>query len=50
MPFFPFINDLSNSMKETDKMFADDTKLNSQISKVADCENRQDDLNTLEIW
>ena len=31
-------------------MFADDTNLYSQISKVADCENLQDDLNKLEIW
>ena len=37
-------------MAATAKMFADDTKLYSIISKVADYENLQDNLNQLEIW
>jgi len=37
-------------MKATAKMFADDAKLHSKISKVADWENLQCDLNKLEIW
>ena len=48
--FLLFINDLPNSMKATAKMFADDAKLHSKISKVADWENLQCDLNKLEIW
>ena len=35
--FILFTNDLSNSMKATAEMFADDTQLHSKISKH--CEN-----------
>ena len=38
----------SMNVNATAKIFADDTKLHSKISK--DCENLQCDVNKLEIW
>ena len=42
--------DLPDSIKATAKMFADDTKLYSNISTLADCEALQHDLNKLAVW
>ena len=48
--FVLYVNDLPDSVKATAKMFADDTKLYSTISTLADCETLQDDLNKLVVW
>ena len=44
-----YVNDLPDSVKATAKMFADDTKLYSNISTLSDCEALQDDLNKLAV-
>ena len=48
--FFLYVNDLLDSVKAMTKIFADDTKLCSNISTLADCEALQDDLNKLAVW
>lgn len=48
--FIIFVNDLPSSVVSTAKLFADDTKLYRQIISVSDCDNLQDDLNTLSAW
>ena len=48
--FLSFVDDLLDSVKATAKMFAEDTKLYSNISTLADCEALQDDLNKLAVW
>ena len=50
LPFLLYVDDLSDSVKATAKRFADDTKLYSNISTLADCEVLQDDLNKLAVW
>ena len=47
--FLLYVNDLPDSVNSTAKMFADDTKLYSNISTLADCEALQDDLNKLAV-
>ena len=48
--FFLYANDLPDSVKATAKMFADDAKLYSNISILADCEALQNNLNKLAVW
>ena len=47
--FLLYVNDLPDLVKATAKMFADDTKLYSNISTLADCEALQNDLNKLAV-
>ena len=48
--FLLYVNDLPSSVKAKAKMFADDTKLCSNISTLADSETLQDDLNKVAVW
>ena len=48
--FLTYINDLANGLTSTVKLFADDTLLYGVVVEDSDCDNRQDDLNKLEIW
>jgi hypothetical protein len=49
--FLLFVNDIPSSISSSvAKMFADDTKVYSQIESIADCDNLQCDLNALSAW
>ena len=48
--FLLFINDLSNCVKNSIKLFADDCKVYKPISSVNDCVSLQDDLNSVCAW
>ena len=48
--FVLYINDLPDTVKNYLKLFADDTKLFSQIDNANDCQLVQQDIDTLENW
>jgi len=48
--FMLFVNDLSDWVKSSIKMFADDTELWSTIRNASDGKTVQDDLNNLKNW
>ena len=48
--FLIFVNDIPASVETTAKMFADDTKLYSEIKNKSDCDTLQHDLNILSAW
>lgn len=48
--FLMYVNDIPDQVHSSVKMFADDTKVYSQIDNLSDCEDLQQDLNTLGAW
>ena len=48
--FLLFVNDIPASVNCTAKLFADDTKLYTEITNRTDCHNLQSDLNKLSAW
>lgn len=45
-----YVNDLPDCVNSTAKLFADDTKLYREIIDPDDCQEIQEDLNTLSAW
>ena len=48
--FLYYVNDMPSYVSNTAKMFADDTKLYSEVKDQQDCASLQDDLNALSFW
>ena len=48
--FLLYINDLSDNLQSTVKLFADDALLYGVITSDSDCDRLQDDLHKLEQW
>jgi len=48
--FLCFINDLSNNILSTVRLYADDVILYASINSIEDCHKLQKDLATLEKW
>ena len=48
--FLIYVNDLPDMVRNTIKMFADDTKLYNKIKTQQDCISLQDDLHALSEW
>ena len=48
--FLLYVNDLPDCVNSTAKLFADDTKLYREIIDPDDCQEIQEDLNTLSAW
>jgi hypothetical protein len=48
--FVIYINDLPEMVHNTLKLFADDTKLYSQVETEEDCQQMQADIDALQLW
>ena len=48
--FLVYVNDMPDIVSSTAKMFADDTKVYRKIKLIEDCQELQDDLNSLSAW
>ena len=48
--FLLYINDISNNINSTIRLYADDVLIYRVIESETDCQSLQDDLNELEHW
>ena len=48
--FLIYINDLPNEISSKSKLFADDSKIYTEIKDINDCNKLQNDLNSLSVW